>query len=224
MSIQPKTITEAQDLIDKAEGSRADLIEVRLDNLSFNYKNQALTNLSAYGKTPKIATIRPVSSQGMFSGTEQEQKHTLLAAAKSGFEYIDVELSTSDLKKLVNDIKGLGTQVIVSFHDFSRSLSAPELNSVLDREVAADADICKIVTTAKRIEDNLEILNFIAKASKKTKVVGFAMEELGKISRLLSPTFGAAFTFAALEKGSETATGQMTIQEMNVAYRLLGLK
>jgi 3-dehydroquinate dehydratase len=34
--------------------------------------------------------------------------------------------------------------------------------------------------------------------------------------------FGAFFTFASLEEGSETAAGQMTIEEMRAAYNLLG--
>jgi 3-dehydroquinate dehydratase len=50
------------------------------------------------------------------------------------------------------------------------------------------------------------------------------MGELGKISRLLSPLFGGFFTFAALEHGSETAVGQMTIQEMKAAYKLLEIR
>jgi 3-dehydroquinate dehydratase len=50
------------------------------------------------------------------------------------------------------------------------------------------------------------------------------MGELGRVSRLLSPLFGGYFTFASLERGSETAAGQMTIQEMKSAYELLGLK
>jgi 3-dehydroquinate dehydratase len=54
--------------------------------------------------------------------------------------------------------------------------------------------------------------------------VCFAMGELGKVSRLLSPLFGGYFTFASFDRGSETATGQMTIQEMRDAYELLGLK
>jgi 3-dehydroquinate dehydratase len=40
----------------------------------------------------------------------------------------------------------------------------------------------------------------------------------------VSPLFGGYFTFASLERGSETAAGQMTIQEMKTAYELLGLK
>jgi 3-dehydroquinate dehydratase type I len=112
----------------------------------------------------------------------------------------------------------------VSFHDFAKTLSLSELNSVLEREIASGAGICKIVTTAKRIEDNLTVLNFTSAACSRAKVVCFAMGELGKVSRLLSPLFGGYFTFASLERGSETATGQMTIQEMKATYKLLGLK
>jgi 3-dehydroquinate dehydratase len=50
------------------------------------------------------------------------------------------------------------------------------------------------------------------------------MGELGKVSRLLSPLFGGFFTFASLEQGSETASGQMTIQEIKATYELLGQK
>ncbi len=50
------------------------------------------------------------------------------------------------------------------------------------------------------------------------------MGEHGKVSRLLSPLFGAFFTFASLEQGNETAAGQMSINEMRAAYALLGIK
>jgi 3-dehydroquinate dehydratase len=50
------------------------------------------------------------------------------------------------------------------------------------------------------------------------------MGENGKVSRLLSPLFGAFFTFASLEQGNETAPGQMTIQDMRASYELLGAK
>jgi 3-dehydroquinate dehydratase-1 len=112
----------------------------------------------------------------------------------------------------------------VSFHKFNGSLGISELNSILEREIASGAEVCKIVTTAKRLEDNLTTLNFTSTASSKTKLVCFCMGELGKISRLLSPLFGGFFTFASLERGNETASGQMTIQEMKAAYELLGQK
>ncbi|MEM2999556.1 MAG: type I 3-dehydroquinate dehydratase [Candidatus Bathyarchaeia archaeon] len=216
VSILPKTVPEALSLMEKAEVAQVDFIEVRLDRLEDCLGNlDALRDMAAYGKTPKIATDRA-------SRSRTEQRQLLLDAAKSGFEYVDVDLFTSDLNALAKELKALGPKAIISFHKFDGSLSLSELNSILEREIASGADICKIVTTAKQIEDNLTILNFTAAAANRTKLVCFCMGELGKISRLLSPLFGGFFTFAALEKGSETAAGQMSISEMKAAYALLG--
>jgi len=215
VSILPKTTAEALCLIEKAEDARADLIEVRLDCLE---KRARLADLAAHGKTPKIATIIK------FSGTEKERWQILFSAAKNGFEYVDAELSSPKLKGIVKELSLLNVKPIVSFHNIAEPLNFSELNSVLEREISSGADVCKIVTTAKRIEDNLAILNFTSTACSKTKIVCFAMGELGKVSRLLSPLFGGYFTFASLERGSETAAGQMTIQEMKTTYKLLGLK
>lgn len=214
VAILPKTVSEALRLIEKVEESNADFIEVRLDCLK---NSRELADLVAHGQMPKIATDRS-------SRTETEQRQMLLSAAKSGFEYVDIELSTPQLKDLVKELKALGAKPIVSFHEFNGSLSTLELNSILEKEISSGADVCKIVTTANRIEDNLTILNFTSTASSKTKLVCFCMGALGKVSRLLSPLFGGFFTFASLERGNETASGQMTIQEMKAAYELLGQK
>ncbi len=212
VSILPKTEAEALQLIEKAEVTHADFIEVRLDHLE---NRNGLANLATHGKTPKIATDKA-------SRNETEHHQMLIAAAKSGFEYVDTELSTPQLEDLVKELKELDVKPIVSFHKFDGSLSISELNGILEREISSGAEVCKIVTTAKQMEDNLTTLNFTSEASRKTKVVCFCMGELGKVSRLLSPLFGGFFTFASLESGSETASGQMTIQEMKASYELLG--
>ena len=221
MSVLPKTTTEALHLIERAEEARADLIEVRLDCLK---SHSELADLATHGKTPKIATNKPRSSQGNFSGTEAERLQTLLDAAKKGFEYVDIELTSPRLKDAFRELKSSSAKLIVSFHDFVETSGLSELNSVLEREIASGADVCKIVTTAKHFEDNLAVLNFTSAACRRATVVCFAMGEFGKVSRLLSPLFGADFTFASLERGGETAAGQMTVQEMRAAYELLGLK
>jgi 3-dehydroquinate dehydratase type I len=221
VSILPKTTHEALHLIGKAEDAHADFIEIRLDYLE---NPRELADLALHGKTPKIATIIPTSKHGKFSGTEAERQQILIGAAKNGFAYVDAELSTPNLTEFVGEVKAAGAKPIVSFHDFHGSLSLQELNGILEREIGSGAEVCKIVTTAKQVEDNLTLLNFTSAASKKTKIVCFGMGELGKTSRLLSPVFGGFFTFASLERGSETAAGQMTIQEMKSAYELLGLK
>jgi len=216
VSILPKTVPEGLQLMEKAEAAHADFIEIRLDHLGDCLENQrGLADLAAHGKTPRIATDKA-------SRTETEHRQLLIVAAKSGFEYVDAELSTPQLEDLVKELKAQGAKPIVSFHKFDGSLSLSELNSILEREISSGAEVCKIVTTAKQMKDNLTALNFTSTASSKTKLVCFCMGELGKVSRLLSPLFGGFFTFASLELGSETAAGQMPIQEMKAAYEILG--
>ena len=221
VSILPKNNLEALSLIEKAEKAQADLIEVRLDCLEISRK---LSDVSASTKIPLIATNKLQSEKGFFAGTESERQQTLLNAAKNGFEYVDVDLSSPKHKETISQLKLLGAKPIVSYHKFDGALNVSAMEKVLDEEISSGASICKIVTTAKQIEDNLPTLSFVSFASSKAKLVCFCMGEHGKISRLLSPLFGAFFTFASLEKGIETATGQMSINEMRAAYNLLEIK
>jgi 3-dehydroquinate dehydratase type I len=215
VSILPKTITEACHLIEKAEDAEADLIEVRIDNLK---DISEWADLSDKGKVPKIATNKKADMAIV------DSQKALLQAAKSGFEYVDIDLHTPNLKETVKELTDLGAKSIVSFHDSNGSLSTSRLETIFAKQLENNPEICKIVATAKKLEDNLTLLDFVSKVSHKAKIVCFAMGEHGKISRLLSPVFGGFFTFASLETGSETAPGQMTIQEMKTAYALLGLK
>lgn len=220
VSILPKTKKEALTLIKQAEQAKADLIEVRLDCLQ---ETQNLSELTSATKTPLIATNKLQSEGGYFTGTETQRQQILFVAAQSDFRYVDVDFSSTACNETVAKLKTLGVHPIVSFHKFDGILPVPALEHILDQQIASGAAICKIVLTAKQIEDNLPVLSFVSFASAKAKLVCFCMGKDGKTSRLLSPAFGAFFTFASLEAGSETATGQMSIADMKAAYRLLGL-
>jgi 3-dehydroquinate dehydratase type I len=221
VSILPKNNIDALNLIEKAEKAQADLIEVRLDGLEITQK---LSDLSASTKIPLIATNKLQSEKGFFVGTVSERQQTLLNAAKSGFEYVDVDLSSPKYIETISQLNQLGAKTILSYHKCDGALSVSSMENILDKEIASGASICKIVVTAKQVEDNLPCLSFVSFASSKAKLICFCMGEHGKISRLLSPVFGAFFTFASLEQGNETAAGQMSINEMRTAYALLEVK
>jgi len=221
VSVPPQTVAEALDLVERAENQRADFIEIRLDSLK---KHKGLADIAHCCNTPLIATIRSTRCQGKFLGSENERKKILLDAARNGFEYVDVELSTPRLKKIVGNLRGIGAKLIISFHNFDETPSSSQLNEILRREIDNGADVYKIITTARLVEDNLTVLDFVSKASKSASIVCFSMGELGKPSRLLSPVFGAFFTIASLETGRRTASGQLTIREMRTLYKALGLK
>ncbi len=218
VSIKPKTTLEACDLIGKAEAAKADFIEVRLDSLE---ETRKLSDLSGATKIPLIATNKLPTEGGNFSGTHAQRWETLINAAKNGFQYVDLDLTNLKLKEQIVDLHDFGVKTIVSFHKVSGAFTAQEMQRVLNEEMDNGADVCKIVGTAKQVQDNLTALNFVSENAAKTKLVCFCMGEQGRISRLLSPVFGAFFTFASVEQGSETALGQISINEMRTAYSLL---
>jgi 3-dehydroquinate dehydratase-1 len=214
----PETITDALRLIEQIESWKPDFIEVRLDRFK---DHDRLGEIANHAKTPLIATNRSADCQGGFLGNETERQRILLEAARNGFEYVDIELSISKLKDFVGKLRLMKTKLIISFHDFDGTPSTLKMQEVLKEEMASGAEVCKIVTTAKSIEDNLTVLNFLSKASKSAKTVCFSMGELGKPSRLLSPLFGGYFTIVSMGQGKETAIGQLTIKEMRTAYQAL---
>jgi 3-dehydroquinate dehydratase type I len=218
VSIKPENSQEALTLIKKAETAKADFIEVRLDNLGENIK---FSDLAASTKIPLIATIKLSNEKGSFFGTPTQRWQILLNAAKSGFQYVDLDLSTIRLEKHIAVLKELGVKTIVSFHKFDGAFNSQEMQDILNREICSGADVCKIVGTANQAQDNLSVLNFVAENAAKARLVCFCMGEQGRISRLLSPVFGAFFTFASLEQGCETASGQISINEIRTAYSLL---
>ncbi len=220
VSILPKNMAEAQKLIVKAEKAQADFVEVRMDCLE---ETRNLKDLTANTKIPLIATNKLQTEKGFFTGSENERQQTLLNAAKSGFQYVDVDFTSPKRSETIAKLKALGAKPIVSYHKFDGILNASSLEKILDEQINSGADICKIVLTAKQIEDNLPVLSFVSFASTKAKLVCFCMGEHGKTSRLLSPAFGAYFTFASLDEVSQTAAGQMSIKEMKTAYKLLGI-
>jgi len=220
VSISPETVSEAMRLVEKAENHKADFVEVRLDRLR---NHNELPDIADCSQVPMIAANRSIKHQGKFLGSETERRQILLNAAESGFKYVDVEIPALESDDFINKLRKMGANLILSFHDFTKTPSLPRMGKILEQEIASGADICKIVTTAGSINDNLTVLNFVSRACKRAKMVCFAMGELGKPSRILSPLFGALFAIASLERGGETAQGQLTVQEMRDIYQTLGL-
>jgi len=193
---------------------KPDLVEFRLDNLN----NFAAIEDIAHKKTfPLIAADK---SNRDAAATRKR----LMTAASSGFEFVDLDLASPHVRSAIRQIKSMGSEVIVSFHDFSKTPSRSQLGEILDSQIKAGSDVCKVVTTALYPRDSLSILRFLEEGSSKTRLISFAMGHDGIISRILSPLFGAEFTFASLTEASKTADGQLTIDNLRNAWQLLGVQ
>jgi 3-dehydroquinate dehydratase type I len=223
--IAARELSEIPALIEKAETAEADLIEIRLDylDLSLSEAGKILENLADGSSVPMIATNREYSQGGLRRQDEKSRVQVLIRAAEAGFRYVDIELGTDGLESLLDEVKSYGAEPIVSFHDFKETPTLKEMERIVKSEIDAGAEVCKLVTTARRVEDNIECLQLTKRRSKSTRIVCFAMGRKGLISRVLSPVFGGYFTFASLSDDAKTAPGQPTIEDLRSLYAELGV-
>jgi 3-dehydroquinate dehydratase len=197
-------------LLERISSKNPNLVEYRLDHLS----DRSILDIVAAAKTCKIiATDR--LGRDPASGI-------LFDAVKAGFDYVDIDVSIASVDT-IRKLKNLGSGVIVSHHNLTGTPSEERLFSILRSEMNLGGDICKLVTKATRPNDNLTLLKFVGDNSQRTRLVSFAIGKLGIPSRVLSPTFGAEFTFASLDNQSTTAEGQLSIDNLRNVWRILGL-
>ncbi len=215
VSLTPRTIDSALAMMRKADRLGADLAEIRLDYLD---KTHGIDEIAQNRGMPLIATFRSPKNGGARNSTQKERVMVLKKAAEAGFRYVDVEVEMSDLSSLIRALSTTGANTITSYHNFAATPPDTVLRKRLQQCQNSGASISKIVTTARKLEDNLRLLDLIVKAGKKSKIVSFAMGKNGLSSRILSPIYGAAFTFASLNERTLAAPGQISISKMRRIY------
>jgi 3-dehydroquinate dehydratase I len=192
----------------------ADLCEVRIDMIGKGWENMARVV-----KKPWIATNRLKTEGGLWEGSEEARRDKLLSALELGASIIDIELAAPDLDEIVPIIKKKA-RCLISHHDTRRTPPTTELRRIIENEMAASADICKVVTTARSFEDNVNVLNMISEF-RPAEVVAFAMGPRGQMSRMLCPLCGGAFTYAAINEEGRSASGQLTVSQLRIVYEMM---
>lgn len=193
-----------------------DMFEVRIDIIGEDWQK-----LVKQLKKPWIATNRTLDEGGQWGGMEARRIEALLQAIQLGAGMVDVEFHTKNLKNIVPLVKKQ-VKCILSYHNLEKTPPLEELKAIVRDQLKAGADLCKVVTTARGIEDNLAVLELVSEFADK-RIVSFAMGADGQVSRILSPLAGADFTYASIGKGRESAPGQMTVRELLTVYRLAGI-
>jgi 3-dehydroquinate dehydratase type I len=217
VSIMARDNPEALEKMARAE-ALADFIEIRLDVM----ERFDLKALISGATRPLIITHRSRREGGKGSATHERRAHHLLQAIESNAQFVDVELSMPlDHRQKILRNRGK-TKIIVSSHIRNGTPPFLELEELLRKAVATGADVVKIVTLARHMEDNLEVLRLISiSQAMKQKIIAFCMGPLGKISRIASPLLGGFLTFASLDKHEASAPGQLTCMETRTILELL---
>jgi len=206
-------INKDVELIDAIE-PLVELFEVRIDLIGDGWQ-QVIKRL----KKPWIACNRSAAEGGKWEGDEAQRLEELVKAAKLGANIVDIEMETKNLTAVMPVIKQRA-KCLLSFHQLKKTPPLGELNEIVNRQLAAGADICKVVTTAQSFEDNLTVLQLIADFPQ-TKMVSFSMGSVGLSSRILCPLVGGDFTYASMEKGEESAPGQITASKLRTIYEMM---
>ncbi len=194
--------------------SLVDLFEVRIDLIGDGWQ-ELIKQLNQ----PWIACNRRADEGGRWEKGEAERIDELLKATELGADMIDIELRTIKLAETIPLIKPRA-KCLVSFHDLKGTPPFNEMREIVQRQLEAGADVCKLVTTARSFDDNVTVLQLIS-SFPNTKIVSLAMGHLGLASRILCPLVGGDFTYASAEKGKESAAGQITVTDLRKIYEMV---
>jgi 3-dehydroquinate dehydratase type I len=112
--------------------------------------------------------------------------------------------------------------LIISYHDVSGTPSQRRLIKKLDELMGFGAPVVKIVTLARRSEDNLRVLELILQARRaKQAIIAFCMGDTGRISRVAAPVLGSFLTYGSLDGHSPSALGQFTSGELKSILKIV---
>jgi 3-dehydroquinate dehydratase type I len=181
-----------------------------------------LSEIIRAASKPVIITYRSEKEGGMGRASYGARVDYLKEAATLGADYVDVEYAIPpEHRRLLFEAR-VNTKLILSKHFPDGTPLKEKLEDLFRKMAATGADVVKIVTHARTLADNLTVLGLIPQAGKMgVEIVALCMGPLGRISRVACPLLGGAFTFASLERGQESASGQVTAKEMNMILEAL---
>jgi 3-dehydroquinate dehydratase type I len=189
----------------------ADMVELRLDLM----ESFSIPELIRASSRPVIVTCRSEGEGGRGSATVATRIGYLQEAVEARADFVDLEyrLPRASRRKILGN-RGR-SKIILSTHFVKGTPSFPVLKEKLNKMASEGAEVVKIVTLAKTPLDNLRTLALISEAKKRgVELITFCMGPLGRLSRVASVLLGGYFTFAALEPGEASASGQIPIKEM----------
>ena len=201
------------------------LLEFRLDYLADPFTGIPVLQhlLANYPDASILATCRLKQNHGNFAGSVETQLAVLREAAKNGAAAVDLEIETAENVKPALIALRDSAPLIVSYHNFE---TTPALAPLLRRLQHIPADAYKIATTARKPADNLRLIQFArehrdlsTKANRDTPLIALAMSTMGLPTRILGPSLGCLFTYAAPSEQEGTAPGQISARNMRTLFR-----
>lgn len=217
------TEAEVDEQVKEARQQKADMLEWRGDWFDgiFDWERveNVLRQLRKYvGEMPVLFTFRTANEGGEKEISRDEYRRLNIEVAKSQMaDLIDVEgVAFENADSLIEELKELGSKVIVSSHDFNKTPQKNEMIGRLCEMQKMGADIVKLAVMPQSVKDVLELLAATEEMNRlyaKQPIVTMSMAGQGVISRLAGELVGSAMTFGTAGKAS--APGQIDVKELD---------
>ncbi len=196
----------------------ADVVELRADLFADPQPAAVaaiLGRLRAAGR-PVILTVRAAGEGG--KPLDDARRRALYDAGLAHADAIDLEIaSTASITDLVPRARAAGRLVILSAHALDGTPAAGALRDLVELGFARGADVVKLATHARDLQD-LRTLLEVTLAARPRGIVTLAMgPAAGPLSRLVLPAAGSLLTYGHV--GRETAPGQLGVDELATLVR-----
>ncbi|WP_414043687.1 type I 3-dehydroquinate dehydratase [Macrococcus sp. EM39E] len=132
-------------------------------------------------------------------------------------DIIDLELMIYEdyMNKLIELARANNILVLVSHHEYEFTPRIKDMMAIYSRMIQLNADYCKL---AVKPHDGKDVLNLMSavyetKQNCNLNIIGIAMEEIGRITRVACGIFGSSMTFGYV--GMPVAPGQIHIKDLH---------
>ncbi|MCA8921024.1 MAG: type I 3-dehydroquinate dehydratase, partial [Planctomycetes bacterium] len=187
-----------------ALAGRAALVELRLDRVAPDYPVGPVIGAAPL---PVLATCRPPREGGAWSGDEGARLALLQRAVDAGARWVDLEWD-------VDPGAVVGALRLRSRHVFEPT--APASFDALLASLGA-GDLGKLAVAVEGAEQALELLERAARVRPCPLVVALGPD--GVAARVLGPSYGQPWTYAAHDPRDPTGPGQLDLTGLTRLWR-----
>ncbi len=187
---------------------------------SFEISTSFINSLIHTTSKPVILTYRPAEQGGFKQLSLGERLNFWEVGLKTEAALFDLEKDlVGELTLHDGDEQPDWSRVICSYHDFSGT--PRDIDQIYDELTHTPARIAKLAIKANDITDSLDVFRLIEKAcNESSEPIIIAMDEPGKLTRILGPSRGSFLTYGSLGRESGTAPGQLTAHDLRSIYRI----
>ncbi|KAF5206725.1 Shikimate dehydrogenase (NADP(+)) [Thalictrum thalictroides] len=215
-TLQCNTVEQMFSSMDIAKTEGADLVELRIDSLSFSHISD-VEKLIKQKTLPAIVSFRLDQSGGShIQGKKSTCFQVLKRALQLNADFIEVEFEVaSDFLASVNIDSYPNSKLIVSCH-VDVTPSKDDLSFIVARLQSTGADIIKLSFDTVYITDVVPLFHVLSHCQ--VPLIACAMGDKGLISQLLCPKFGGFFVYGTI--GSNPIPGLPTLGTLRHVYKI----